>query len=445
MFFSFNNYIAPAFYFNLQPNGFNPYCVDYYKLSVAEQELIDFDSNFKIVSSAQMDAAYQAFQKGIIKDESFSMDSPFVVTNVYDNYRFVKKYFHPFWIYYIFFIRLLTLKNPLVELVGFVKSFSVKRINVFEKIYNYSDFEKFQSNLLVEEPFVSIIIPTLNRYVYLKDVLKDLENQTFKKFEVLVYDQSTPFQSDFYKGWNLDLKVVQQDEKALWLARNSAIQNSKGEFILLYDDDSLVDEYWIENHIKCIDFFNAEISSGVSIAVVGSKIPQHYSFFRWSDQLDTGNVMIKKEVFRSIGLFDRQFEKQRQGDGEFGLRAYLAGFRNISNPLAKRVHLKVKDGGLREMGSWDAYRPKKIFAPRPIPSVLYLVRKYFGRNAALLNILFNTIPSLVPYRFKRNRFIHLIGIILTICFLPFVIFTVVKSWRISTNMLKEGSKIEKLI
>jgi hypothetical protein len=97
------------------------------------------------------------------------------------------------------------------------------------------------------------------------------------------------------------------------------------------------------------------------------------------------------------------------------------------------------------MGSWDAYRPKKIFAPRPIPSVLYLIRKYFGRDAALLNILFNTIPSLVPYRFKRNRFIHLIGIILTTSFLPFVIFTVVKSWRISTNMLKEGSKIEKLI
>jgi glycosyltransferase involved in cell wall biosynthesis len=445
MFFTFNKYIAPAFYFNLQPEFHNPYCVDYTKLSSTEQALIDFDINYKTLESSKIDAAYQAFQKGLIKDNSFSIVQQIEVTNVNDNYRFVKKYFHPFWVYYILLIRILTFKNPITEFKGFFNTLNISKIDLFDKINNHSNFISFNSSLLDEKPFISIVIPTLNRYNYLKDVLRDLENQTYKNFEVLIFDQSAPFQSSFYNGWNLNLKLVQQEEKALWLARNRAIQNSKGEYVLLYDDDSLVENDWIENHIKCLDFFNAEISSGVSIVVVGSKVPKHYSFFRWSDQLDTGNVMIKKDVFRKLGLFDRQFEKQRQGDGEFGLRAYLAGFKNISNPLSRRVHLKVKDGGLREMGSWDAYRPKKIFAPRPIPSVLYLIRKYFGRDAALLNILFNTIPSLVPYRFKRNRFIHLIGIILTTSFLPFVIFTVVKSWRISTNMLKEGSKIEKLI
>jgi len=445
MFFEFNKYIAPAFYFNLYYEFNNKYCVDYAKLTPEEQALIDFDSEYKNRDSSYIDAAYQAFQKGIIKDDSFSFVHQNKVTNINDNYRFVKKYFHPLWVYYILLIRILCFKNPFIEFKGFLITFKVSKINIFAKINNHSSFFSFNSALLNNRPLISIIIPTLNRYKYLKNVLKDLENQNYKNFEVLIFDQSTPFKADFYNGWKLDLKVEQQGEKALWLARNRAIQKSAGEYVLLYDDDSLVEIDWIENHIKCLDFFNAEISSGVSIAVIGSKVPKHYSIFRWSDQLDTGNVLIKKDVFRKVGMFDRQFEKQRQGDGEFGLRAYLAGFKNISNPLAKRVHLKVKDGGLREMGSWDAYRPKKIFAPRPIPSVLYLIRKYFGRDAALLNILFNTIPSLVPYRFKRNRFIHLIGIILTVCFLPFVIFTIVKSWRISTNMLKEGSKIDKLI
>ena len=89
-----------------------------------------------------------------------------------------------------------------------------------------------------------------------------------------------------------------------------------------------------------------------------------------SDQLDTGNVLLKRGVFKKIGLFDRQYEKQRMGDGEYGLRAYLEGFLNISNPYAQRLHLKVGTGGLRQMGSWDGFRPKNWFGPRPVPSVL---------------------------------------------------------------------------
>jgi glycosyltransferase involved in cell wall biosynthesis len=278
----------------------------------------------------------------------------------------------------------------------------------------------------------------------LKDVLQDMLKQTYTNFEVIVYDQSVPYNDSFYKDWKLDLKVVNQTEKALWLARNSAIQQSEGDYILLYDDDSIVDEYWIENHLKCLDYFNADISSGVSISVVGAKVPAHYSFFRWSEQVDTGNVMIRKDIFHQTGLFDRQFEKQRQGDGEWGIRAYLAGFKNVSNPYSKRIHLKVSDGGLREMGSWDAFRPRKILAPRPVPSVLYMTRKYFGAKAAILSILINVPPSLIPYKYKRNKFLALFGMCLSLLVFPLVVFTVLKSWTISSRMLKEGPKIGSL-
>ena len=252
------------------------------------------------------------------------------------------------------------------------------------------------------------------------------------------------FQSDFYLPYQLDLKVVQQQEKALWLARNTAIQQSQGDYLLLFDDDSRVSKDWIQQHLKCLDFFGAAISSGVSISKVGAKVPEHYSFFRVSDQLDTGNVLIKKSVFKAIGLFDRQFEKQRMGDGEFGLRAYLHGFLNVSNPFAQRLHLKVGSGGLREMGSWDGFRTSNIFSPRPIPSVLYFFRRYFGASAAR-RALWRTVPlSIMPYKFKTHKVMMLLGVFVSLLLTPFVLLQVFKSWHLSSKTLHEGPKIEPL-
>jgi glycosyltransferase involved in cell wall biosynthesis len=291
---------------------------------------------------------------------------------------------------------------------------------------------------------VSVIIPTLNRYPYLKDVLKDLEQQDYSNFEVIVVDQSEPFQEEFYDEFQLNINLIHQEEKALWLARNTAIKQSKGEYILLFDDDSRVDKDWITQHLKTLDFFKADLSSGVSISTQGAKVPANYAHFGISSQLDTGNVLLKKSVFKDLGLFDRQFEKQRMGDGEFGLRAYLSGYKNISNPYAKRLHLKVGSGGLRQMGSWDGFRPKKWLDPRPIPSVVYLFRSYHGNKAARWALLKTVPSSIMPYRYKSNSVMMLVGVLISIVISPLVFFQVWKSWSLASTKLKEGPMIEKI-
>jgi GT2 family glycosyltransferase len=385
-----------------------------------------------------MDAAWNIFHAGYIgkgsepglnvwSEQQYSID---------DEYRFIQKNFNSIWCIYILIIRIISFHNPYKEFMGWWKTKNVKRVKYATQPYGYPIYNEFASRLIEEQPLVSVIIPTLNRYEYLKDGLKDLEKQTYKNFEVIVVDQSEPFDESFYAPWNFRIRYWNQTEKALWKARNDAISTAQGKYILLYDDDSRVEPNWIEQHLKTLEFFDADISSGVSISTVGAKVPEHYSYFRWSDQLDTGNVLIKRQVFEKIGLFDRQFEKQRMGDGEFGLRAYLVGFRNISNPYAKRLHLKVGEGGLRQMGSWDGWRPKSILSPRPIPSVLYLYRKYFGKRIAFYMILLNLPSSVVPYRWK-DRMVFLPFVIpVCIIMLPILLIQVCSSWMKSTQMLK---------
>jgi glycosyltransferase involved in cell wall biosynthesis len=443
--FDFIKYIQPAWYFNLLTD-LQIVWTDYFKLAPKDQEIVQWDPGYASEWGSKCDAAYQALQKGILTDHPRTKLNNISSTEltIYDNYRFIRKYYHYFWSIHILLIRLITLHNPLRELSAFIKAFSVKRVNVFNQPKEYPEFLSFYSSLEMKEPLVSIIIPTLNRYSYLKDALSDLEKQNYKNFEVLIADQSEPYREEFYQGWKIKLSVIRQKEKALWLARNQCIQKASGDFILLFDDDSRVDPDWIKQHLRCLDFFLADLSSGVSFSLVGSKVPENYSFFRLSDQLDTGNVMIRRKVFEKAGLFDRQFEKQRMGDGEFGLRCYLSEFRNISNPHASRLHLKVKEGGLRQMGSWDAFRPKKIYKPRPIPSVLYYIRKYFGNNAAKWALVQNIPPSIVPYRFKGKKITYIFGPLLSFALLPVLLYQVSISWNKSSKMLRDGEKIPKL-
>lgn len=445
MIFSFYKYLQPIAYFNLKSNRDFGYFPTIQQLEAASFPY-GIDTHYKSPIAQARDVAWTAFQQGFInKNDTAGLDIwKKEAIPLQDEYVFLFKNFHKAWVYYVLLIRILTLHNPFLEVRSFLKAKKTKRFDFAKNHCSYPDYEAFESQLLHEKPLVSIIIPTLNRYIYLKDVLQDLEKQTYKNFEVIIVDQTDDFQEQFYQGWNLDLHFWFQEEKALWRARNEAIQSSKGSYILLYDDDSLVEPNWIAEHLKTLDFFDADLSSGVSISTVGDEIPKHYSYFRWSDQVDTGNVLLKRAIFENIGLFDRQFEKQRMGDGEFGLRSYLAGYKNISNYKAKRVHLKVAQGGLRQMGSWDGWRPKKLLGPRPVPSVLYLARKYFGTNFTAYYIVHAILPSLVPYQFKKSKFLKVFSFLTLPFVLPLVCFQVMKSWQLASVKIKEGDKIETL-
>jgi glycosyltransferase involved in cell wall biosynthesis len=436
------NYLQPIHYFLLFRNDKTSVFPKPDQVDAELNSLVKQDQSYQSEMAKTYDQSWRLTQKGYIGQAKTYKE--FKKLPVIDEYRFIRKNFHKAWVLYVLLFRLVSFKNPFKELTAYFKTRDVKRVDEHQHPIKYPGYKTFQSDLLQQQPLVSVIIPTLNRYPYLKDVLKDLERQAYSNFEVIVVDQSEPFQKEFYEEFNLNINLMYQEEKALWLARNTAIQQSKGECILLFDDDSRVDEDWITQHLKTLDFFKADLSSGVSISTQGAKVPANYAHFGISSQLDTGNVLLKKSVFKDLGLFDRQFEKQRMGDGEFGLRAYLAGYKNISNPYAKRLHLKVGSGGLRQMGSWDGFRPRKWLDPRPIPSVVYLFRKYHGNKAARLALLKTVPSSIMPYRYKQNPYMMVLGVVISLLISPLVLVQVFKSWRLASIKLREGARIEKL-
>lgn len=412
--FSFIKYVRPHWQFNVvcEGKGMLPSCI-------APTEYcseLPIDSLFETIAARQADLGYRLCSTGYLlesKQEEIQKHLRLPAPTIKDEYRFIRKYWGTYWAIFVLLRRLLSFCNPIDELQGFYGSRDTKKINLFEAYNHWKHYDAFESPLISIDPFVCVVIPTLNRYGYLADVLRDLGAQTYKNFEVIVVDQSDEFKPDFYNCFDLNIRVVRQENKALWTARNKAVELTDSDYLLFFDDDSRVDPDWIFHHLKCLDFFGVDVSAGVSLAIAGGKISGSYSFFRWADQFDSGNAMVKRSLFEKTGLFDLTFDGQRMGDGEFGFRLHRSGIRSISNPKAKRLHLKAGEGGLRDIGSWDGFRLKKLFAPKPVPSVIYLYRKYLPSELYKNAIFLGLVLSNVPYRFKGNTVMIFFSVLLS--------------------------------
>ena len=439
--FSSLKFIKPLWYFHLDC-GENVIWPDSSHIMPYQKMDYEYDSTESMIS----EISYIALANGYIQEPQNKRNLPRDVVDyehsVYDEFRFLRKFFSPFWSLGYLLYRIITLKSITKSIIAFIKTIFLKRVAINYNLFCKTNLKLKKSNtFLVKKTKVRIIIPTYNRYNVLFHLLEDLEKQTYSHFCVTIIDQSEEYNKEFYDNFNIPINLVRQKTPGLWRARNNAIKNTTEKVIALLDDDSRIASDWLIKHLNCLSYFKTEISAGVSLSKIGAKVPTNYSFYRLSDQIDTGNVVFNRKIIKICGLFDEQFEGMRMGDAEFGLRAYKNGIIQISNPEAFRVHLKSIEGGLRQLGSWDAFRPTRFMKPRPIPSVLYYARKYFGNYNALIYLLINLPLSLSKYSKKSDYFYAFLSLLLFFLTFPIILFQTLSSWVLSSNILNDGHKI----
>ena len=437
--FQFIRYTQPTWPFHLIPSNADVFPSCY--ADHAHTDLQQADQQFETRQAQLTDIGFSLSNKGALissSKENVAAIKQMPPISLADEYTFLRKYWGKVWAGYALLCRLATFKNPFKEIKAFYKTRNTAKVSIYGKAISYPEYDSYNSALVNGQPLVAVIIPTLNRYTYLKDVLHDLEKQDYQNFEVIIVDQSSPYDEAFYKQFNLNIKLIRQETRALWTARNNAVKSTDAEWLLFFDDDSRVEKDWITEHLKCVDFFQADVSAGVSLAVVGQKISDSYNYFRWATQFDSGNALVKRSVFKKAGLFNEQFNGQRMGDGEFGFRVYMNGIKSISNHKAARIHLKVSEGGLREMGSWDGFRPKKWFAPKPVPSVLYFFKMYLPKAYYRQAVLLGIILSNVSYKQKGSSKMLLLSVFLSVIKSPVLYIQYARARSLAQKMLTSG-------
>ncbi len=369
-----------------------------------------------------------------------------VALDEHDRFLFLSRTFGAKWVRYGAVRRALATKRPVRTWRGWRAA-----------TRTHAASPKVRAGLVVREPVpcvldvsVSVVLPTLGRYDLLRPLLEQLCEQTVKPHEVLVIDQNDPDLRDheLYAAFEArGVRVIWQTERGQWISRNAAVQQATGEWIAFIDDDSEIEPDFLASHLEGLARYDADLSTGASLAVVGAPVPANYAFFRVADQWDSGNGMCRRALFARMGLFDLQYDRQRRGDAEFGLRVQLAGGLVIHNPDATRIHLKAESGGLRTYGSWDGFRHKDRTGPLPVPSMLYYTQRFHTERQRREDLLLGLVVGMVPYHLKRRASpVQWLGFLAgEVAHIPSTVRRVRRSRELAAQMVAEGPKIPELV
>lgn len=172
---------------------------------------------------------------------------------------------------------------------------------------------------MLSKHHICVLICTYKRPEYLIKLLSELEKQNTNElfdYSVVVVDNDSAQSAklpvaQFKQQSMLSIDYFVQPEQNISLARNKAVENSKGDFVGLIDDDEFPVENWLLEHYKAIHNYKAD-------GILGPVLP-HYEIVppKWvlkgrffmrpslpngfvlkSEDTRTGNALLKRDLFK---------------------------------------------------------------------------------------------------------------------------------------------------
>ncbi len=195
------------------------------------------------------------------------------------------------------------------------------------------------------QPLVSICVTHRNRPAFLKQCLDSLEQQTYKKFEVILMDDASDkaeakkylatlkpkFRS---KGWKI---IIQKKKRGPSANRNQAAEYAKGKYLLFMDDDNIAMPTEVFTFVNAARISGSDILTCACDRFSGVSPPISVALKRWApigDLLGLGlfynllgdmNFFIKRKIFLSLGGLRKQNFNVGAEDAEFLVNAVLKG------------------------------------------------------------------------------------------------------------------------
>lgn len=167
---------------------------------------------------------------------------------------------------------------------------------------NLSDIKLYiESEQNKEQPLITIAVTIYNIKEYIQRSIDSVRNQTYHNLEILLVDDGSNDGSekicDEYEKIDSRIRVIHKKNGGPSEARNTAIEQAKGEYIAFVDGDDWIDENMYEN------MYYAMKSSDAELAVCAYKTVSQKHI---SDP--TNNTIIYFETDEALESFIREEE-----------------------------------------------------------------------------------------------------------------------------------------
>lgn len=99
----------------------------------------------------------------------------------------------------------------------------------------------------MQAPCVSIVMPTFNRVDTIRRAIESVQKQTFGDWELIVVDDgSQDGTAQAITGMDSRMRLFQQPNQGVAVARNTGLANARGQFIAFLDSD----DEWLPFHLE---------------------------------------------------------------------------------------------------------------------------------------------------------------------------------------------------
>lgn len=212
---------------------------------------------------------------------------------------------------------------------------------------------------------VSIIVPVYNQWEHTINCLKSIEENTKGiRYEVILADDCSTDETENLAGKVKGLKHFRQDTNQRFVRNcNSAAEIATGSFLVLLNNDTLVEKGWLNHLLEC---FNSDPSVGMagpkfifpdgSVQEAGGIIWSDASgwnygrgmdarrpevnYLRPVDYLSGACIMLRKQLWQELGGFDDRYHPAYYEDTDLAFSVRKKGLRVVYQPQSVVVHFE---------------------------------------------------------------------------------------------------------
>ena len=188
-------------------------------------------------------------------------------------------------------------------------------------------------------PRITVVVPVYNAERYLGQTLDSVLAQTYSDYEIVIVndgstDGSLEVARRYAARWPERIKVIDQPNGGVSVARNTAIEAARGELIAMLD----ADDQWLPHHLAtAVAAFDADPQLGMTHAnierVDRDGVSMGVAKRRWNtdrhpfdvialrhEHVACLTVVARRSCIEAVGAFDPQFSRIGCEDRDLWLR-----------------------------------------------------------------------------------------------------------------------------